>query len=97
HLSPHGPAAKGCPAAQDGPEPETTIATPRPMMFGRRNPNRNGSSLLSKRFALGQASEPSAGTMTIAARCTIRKSCDRLGRPPGLPKHRSTALKSALY
>jgi hypothetical protein len=55
------------------------------MMFGKRKTNRNGSSLRSKRFALGQVSEPSVGTMTIAAASKIRK-CDRLGRPLGLLK-----------
>ena len=37
-----------------------------------------------------------AGTMTIAAPSTIRKSPDHLGRALGLPKHWQTALKSAL-
>jgi hypothetical protein len=43
-------------------------------MFGKRNPNRNGSPPLSEHFVLDRVSEPSVGTMTIAATSKIRKS-----------------------
>jgi hypothetical protein len=52
------------------------------MVFGTRNPNRNGLSPIEAFRAW-----PAVGTLTIAAPSKIRKSCDCLGRPLELLKH----------